>query len=239
VITYALRSAVIVLLTAGCSVAALLAKTLGGRETTASRIMCWWANVFIRLGGWSVRVEGMEHLPPGGALLVSNHQSLVDIPLLLFAFARPVRVLAKRELGKIPLLGKAMGVAGTLFIDRNDPKDAVRVFRNASARLSAGELVSFFPEGRRTTDGTIGEFKAGAFQLARMTGAPLVPVHIDGGFRALPRSARRFRPARLVVRVLPPLSSAERSGETKERIAEIVRERILSAVSDAAGEGRG
>ena len=238
-ILYALRSAVIVLLTAGCSAMASLANSLGGGEAAASRVMCWWGKTFIRLGGWAVRVDGMEHLPPGGAVLVSNHQSLIDIPLLLFAFRRPVRFLAKRELGKVPLLGNAMAVAGNLFIDRDDPRDAVRMLRNASARLSAGDLVSIFPEGRRTLDGTIGEFKPGAFQLARMSGAPVVPVYIDGGFRALPRGARRFRPARLAVRVLPPLSQEERAQGTKERIAEAVRERILSAASAAGGEGRG
>jgi 1-acyl-sn-glycerol-3-phosphate acyltransferase len=239
VILYALRSAVIEFLTAGCSVAALLADSLGWGEAAASRIMCWWGRVFIRLGGWSVRVEGMENLPPGGAVLVSNHQSLVDIPLLLFAFRRPVRFLAKRELVKIPLLGKAMTVAGALVIDRDDPRDVIRILRQASARLSAGELVSVFPEGRRTPDGAIGEFKPGAFYLAQMSGAPVVPVYIDGGFKALPKGARCFRPAHFTVRVLPPLLPEERAGATKERISELVRERIVAAASAVEGEGRG
>ncbi len=238
-ILYALRSAVIVLLTAGCSGAALLADSLGWGGAAASRIMCWWGKVFILLGGWSVRVDGMDHLPAGGAVLVSNHQSLVDIPLMLFAFRRPIRFLAKRELGKIPLLGKAMAVAGTIVIDRDDPRDVVRMLRKASDRLSAGDLVSIFPEGRRTPDGSIGDFKPGAFYLAQMSGAPVVPVHIDGGFRALPKGARRFRPAHLTVRVLPPLLPDERAGATKERIAEVVRGRIIEAASRGAGEGRG
>jgi len=176
-------------------------------------------------------VEGMETLPSGGAVLVSNHQSLVDIPLLLSAFPRPVRFLAKRELGEIPLFGKAMAAAGNIFIDRDDPRNAVQMLRNAAARLSDGQLLAVFPEGRRSRDGSVGEFKPGAFYLARKTGAPVVPVYIDGGFHALPKGALRFRPARLAVRVLPPLLAEEGAGGSMERIAEAARERILAAAS--------
>ncbi len=226
-----LRSAAVMALTGGASLAAFLAGSAGPGEPAASRVMGWWGKTFIRLGGWNVRVEGMETLPSGGAVLVSNHQSLVDIPLLLSAFPRPVRFLAKRELGEIPLFGKAMAAAGNIFIDRDDPRNAVQMLRNAAARLSDGQLLAVFPEGRRSRDGSVGEFKPGAFYLARKTGAPVVPVYIDGGFQALPKGALRFRPARLAVRVLPPLLAAEGAGGSMERIAEAARERILAAAS--------
>ena len=103
-----------------------------------------------------LHVEGMENLPSGGAILVANHQSIVDIPMLLSAFPRPVRFLAKRELGEIPLFGKAMAAAGNLFIDRDDPRDAVRMLRDVGARLRDGRLVVIFPEGTRSGDGSIG-----------------------------------------------------------------------------------
>jgi 1-acyl-sn-glycerol-3-phosphate acyltransferase len=179
------------------------------------------------LGGWTFRVEGAENLPSGGAVLVANHQSVVDIPMLLAAFPRPVRFLAKRELGEIPLLGKAMAAAGNLFIDREDPRDAVRMIREVGARLRDGGLVVVFPEGTRSIDGSIGEFRPGAFYVARKSGAPVVPVYIDGGYRAIPKGGFRVRAAELLVRVLPPLSPGERAGGAKERIAESVRERLI------------
>ena len=223
----ALRSLILILLTVGSSVAAILADRFlpGGRR--AERVMGWWGRTFVRRGGWKFRVEGLENLPPGGAVLVVNHQSIVDIPMLLTAFPRPVGFLAKRELGEIPLFGKAMAAAGNLFIDRDDPRDAVRMLREAGTRLRDGRLVVVFPEGTRSVDGSIGEFRPGAFYLAQKSGAPVVPVYIDGGYRALPKGSIRVRPAEFLVRVLPPLSSGEGAGGSKERIADAVRARLV------------
>lgn len=222
-----LRSLILILLTAGSSVAAILSDRLLPGGNRAERVMGWWGRAFVRLGGWTFRVEGMENLPSCGAVLVANHQSIVDIPMLLSAFQRPVRFLAKRELGEIPLFGKAMAAAGNLFIDRDDPRDAVRMLRDVGARLRDGRLVVVFPEGTRSGDGSIGEFRPGAFYLAQKSGAPVVPVYIDGGRLALPKGSLRVRPADLLVRVLPPLSPGERAGGSKEQIAESVRARIL------------
>lgn len=222
-----LRSLALILLTAGSSVASILADRLLPGANRAERVMGWWGRAFVRLGGWAFRVEGMENLPSCGAVLVANHQSIVDIPMLLSAFPRPVRFLAKRELGEIPLFGKAMAAAGNLFIDREDPRDAVRMLRDVGARLRDGQLVVVFPEGTRSMGGSIGEFRPGAFYLAQKSGAPVVPVYIDGGYRAIPKGSIRVRPAELLVRVLPSLSPGEGAGGSKEQIAAAVRGRIL------------
>ena len=233
----AMRSLILLLLTAGSSIAAFLADRILPGGNRAERVMGWWGRAFVRLGGWKLRVEGMENLPSGGAVLVANHQSAVDIPMLLSAFPRPVRFLAKRELGEIPLFGKAMAAAGNLFVDRDDPRDAVRMLREAGAQLRDGRLVVVFPEGTRSGDGSIGEFRPGAFWLAQKSGAPVVPVYIDGGCRALPKGALRVRPADLFVRVLPPLSPGEGAGGSKERIADAVRARILKESGRISMEG--
>jgi 1-acyl-sn-glycerol-3-phosphate acyltransferase len=222
-----LRSLILILFTAGSSVAAILADRLLPGGNSAERVMGWWGRIFVRLGGWTFRIEGMENLPIGGAVLVANHQSIVDIPMLLSAFPRPVRFLAKRELGEIPLFGKAMAAAGNLFIDRDDPRDAVRMLRDVGARLRDGRLVVVFPEGTRSGDGSIGEFRPGAFYLAQKSGAPVVPVFLDGGYRAIPKGGIRVRPAELLVRVLPPLSPGEGAGGSREQIAASLRARLI------------
>ncbi|MBI5576602.1 MAG: 1-acyl-sn-glycerol-3-phosphate acyltransferase [Deltaproteobacteria bacterium] len=205
-------------------------------ERGCSRLMDWWGRWFVRLGGWSVHAEGIDLLPEGGAILVSNHQSLVDIPLLITALNRGVGFLSKRELGRIPLFGKAMAYGGNLFIDRDDPRDALHLMRDAVRRIREGKPVVIFPEGTRSEDGTIGEFKPGAFYLAQKAGVPVVPVFIDGGRRALPKGSLLFRPAGLVVRVLPPLPPEAGSTFSRQEIAFEARRRILAA---AAVEERG
>ncbi len=234
-----LRAMILVLLTAGSSAAAFLAGRLLPGGNRAERVMRWWGRAFLRAGGWKLRVEGMESLPAGGSILVANHQSVLDIPMILSAFPRPVVFLAKRELGEIPLFGKAMAAAGNLFIDREDPRDAVRMLRETGARLRDGRLVAVFPEGTRSGDGTIGEFRPGAFYLARKSGAPVVPVYLDGGHRAIPKGSVRVRPALLLVRVLPPLSPEESAGGSKERIADAARRRILQESARTAATATG
>lgn len=212
-----------------CSLAAFLCGTVGRCDRGSARVMDWWGRWFIRLGGWRVRTEGLSMLPYGGAILVSNHQSLVDIPLFISCLPREVRFLAKRELGRIPLFGRAMAHAGNLFIDREDPRDAVLLMREAVRRIREGRLVVIFPEGTRSTDGSIGEFKTGAFYIAQKAGVPLLPVYIDGGRLALPKGSLRFRPAELVLRVLEPLPSGAAGSLSKTAIAEEARRRILRA----------
>lgn len=223
-----LKSLAILFLTVVSSLAAVAAGVFTGNDRISSGIMRWWGRTFIRIGGWKIRVEGLGHLPASGAILAANHQSLVDIPLFIAAIPREVRFLAKRELARVPLFGSAMAKAGNLFIDREDPRDAVHLVRDATERMGRGQIVVIFPEGTRSRDGSLGEFRPGAFYLARKTGAPLLPVLIDGGWKALPRGSLIFMPASLVVKVLPPVTANEGAAGLG-RMAEETRMRILSA----------
>ena len=116
--------------------------------------------------------------------------------------------------------------AGNLLVDRDEPREAVAAVREAVERIARGERIVVFPEGTRSADGSIGEFRPGAFFIARKSGARVFPVLIDGGARAMPRGALLVRPADMTVRVLPPVEPAAGS---REEIAEETRRRILSA----------
>ena len=227
-----LRSFAILLLTVGASLAAALTGWLTRSDRVPAAVMRWWGARFVRIGGWTVRVSGAERIPEGGVVLVANHQILVDIPLFLTAVPREIRFIAKRELGQIPLFGRAMAAAGNLFVDREDPRDAVHMIRQAGALLAKGRSVVVFPEGTRSDDGSIGEFRPGAFHIAWKTGFPLVPVYLAGGRRALPKGSLLFHPAELVVRVLPPILSAPGRPLSRDGMAEESRRRILSAKAE-------
>ncbi|GAB4363451.1 MAG: lysophospholipid acyltransferase family protein [Deltaproteobacteria bacterium] len=227
-----LRSCAILLLTLAASVASALAGAVTRNDRAAVRVMRWWGRWFLRIGGWPVRVLGGDRLPEGGVVLVANHQSLVDIPLCLAAFPREICFIAKRELGRIPLFGRAMRAAGNLFIDREDPRDAVHLVRQARGLLERGRAVVVFPEGTRSDDGSIGEFRPGAFHIAWKTGSPLVPVYLAGGRQALPKGSLLVQSAELVVRVLPPVSSGTDRPASRDAMALESRRSILAAKAE-------
>lgn len=230
-----LRTAAILLITVAASAAAWAGGVLSRSERWPAAVMRWWGRALVRAGGWTLRTDGGEHLPPGGAVVAANHGSYLDIPLLLAALPRDIKFVAKEELGRIPLFGRAMTLAGNLFVDRDDPRDAVRLVREASGRMRGGQLIVIFPEGTRSPDGTLGAFRPGAFFLAQKTGAPLVPVLIGGTAEALPRGRRIVRPAVLSARILPPVAGPGGASLSREEMAAETRRRL----AEARGEGSG
>jgi len=228
----ALRGLILLLLTAGSSVAAILADRLLPGGNRAERVMGWWGRAFVHLGGWPVRVEGMENLPSGGAVLVVNHQSVVDIPMLLSAFPRPVRFLAKRELGEIPLFGRRWRRRGT-----SSSIGTIRGTRSACSgrrgRSSAkGGWWSSSRKGPAAGTGRSGSSGRGPSTSRRSPGRRCPCLHrrrVPGG----PQGGISRAAAELLVRVLPPLSTGKGAGGSKERIAAAARARIL------AGRGNG
>jgi 1-acyl-sn-glycerol-3-phosphate acyltransferase len=227
-----LRTAGIGATTALAALVAIVAGAVTRSERIPARIMAWWGKRLVRLGGWKVRAEGLSHLPREGAVLVVNHQSLLDIPLLLSVLPGEIRFLAKRDLARIPLFGRAMLMAGNLLIDRDDPRDMLHLVREAAGRIRGGQSVVVFPEGTRSADGTIGEFKSGAFSIARKSDARVVPIYIDGIRRALPKGSLRIHPAEIGLMVLPPIDPKE--GLSRQGMADEARRRIAEAHRAAA-----
>lgn len=232
-----LRSAAILIQIVACSLATVVAGVVTRGERLPAALMRRWGRNLARLAGWQVAVSGLENLPPGGAVLVCNHQSLADIPLILSAVPGEVRFVAKKELRRIFLFGRALVAAGNLLVDRADRRDAVRMFREAAERLARGERIVLFAEGTRSADGAIGEFKAGASRIACAAGVPLVPVYIDGGRFALPKGSARILPARLTLRVLPPVPAPpEGDLRAQQEATRLAREAILAAQAEGADD---
>jgi len=146
-----------------------------------------------------LRYEGKANVPrTGPLLLVANHGSFIDPPLAGMGVPRFIAFLAKLGLSKHGVMRWWMRQVGVSLIDRSAPsKD---VLRRLSECLEAGEVVCMFPEGTRSDDGRIGPFRSGVELLVRRTGATVLPVGIDGSFRAFPRGANFPRPRRCTVR---------------------------------------
>jgi 1-acyl-sn-glycerol-3-phosphate acyltransferase len=168
-----------------------------------------------------IRHFGAFHIPPaGGVLVVANHQSYLDPVLVGMGSPRPMNYLARatlfrsrpfawliRSLNAIPIEREGLGLGGV--------KEAVR-------RLKRGEMVLVFPEGTRTTDGTISPFKPGFTALASRSGAAILPVAIKGAFQAWPRHCRLPRSERIIVAYGPPLLPEYIAGrEDRALVAEV------------------
>ncbi|HLF93889.1 MAG TPA: lysophospholipid acyltransferase family protein [Planctomycetota bacterium] len=152
----------------------------------------WWLfQALIRFGGrlfWRIRVIGAENVPKtGGVLIVSNHQSYLDPPLIGSYLQREMHFMARRTLFKNPLFGALIGRCNAFSIER-DTAD-VKGVRNAIDRLQRGNILLVFPEGTRTRDGTVGRMKAGIGMLAERAAVPIVPVLIEGAYEVWPKGA--------------------------------------------------
>lgn len=183
---------------------------------------------------WRLEVRGAGNVPrKGGAILASNHQSFLDVFLLGAASPRQVRYLARRTLWDSRVLGAWMTAVGAIPIDRERPgKDALRGVLDTAR---GGAVLGLFPEGTRTRDGCVGELRGGIGFLARKAGVPVVPVLIEGAWRAWPRGQWLPGPGRVCVTVGRPVLYDE-SWEDREAAADI-RRRLL-ALRDGTDEPR-
>ncbi|MGI6656499.1 MAG: lysophospholipid acyltransferase family protein [Desulfobulbus sp.] len=187
----------------------------------------FWGRVLCRLAGVRVRVEGLEHLEPGQTyVFAGNHSSQYDIFAFQGYFPYDFRWLAKKELFRIPLFGRAMHMIGYIAIDRGHGRQALKSLDAAARRIAMGNSVLVFPEGTRSADGRVQPFKAGAVLLALKAQTPLVPLGFNGTHEVLPRGAWIPRGGEIVIRIGEPVPTTQYTGAHKQELAA----RLQSAV---------
>jgi 1-acyl-sn-glycerol-3-phosphate acyltransferase len=203
--------------------AALFAPVRRGHWVT--HIMRLWVWLIFRTCGITAEVEGLEHLAGlGSFILISNHQSLLDILAILHWIPRETRFLAKREIMRAPLFGYAMAHSGNIVIDRNS---GGRAIRRALERVSDGYSICVFAEGHRHNDDQVHEFSDGAAWLAIATRQPCVPLAISGTAALMPSGAKFVHPGMQIRLALgAPIVTMELRGKDR---AELTR-RLETAV---------
>lgn len=206
-----------------------------GRDRTLFQLLAYrtaqatFRVIFILQGGF--RTSGMENVPDrGAALLVSNHMSFWDVFVLGIGIRRPLNFVARSSLFT-PMLGPLIRTFCTFPIKRDG--FGSQGFKETLRRLRAGSIVTFFPEGTRSPDGTLQELKPGIAALATRARVPIVPAGIVGTFEAWPRHRKFPRPHRLGLHVGPPISPEELDGLSPEAATDRIRQAIRQAI-DAA-----
>ena len=221
-----------VLATLAAALAVLCLRPARTDSAATEGIVRWWAAVWLRAAGARVVVRGLEHVRPGTAyVVVSNHQSNLDPMVHLATLPLSLRVLAKREMFRIWLLGPAMRAIGMIEVDRDSP-DLGQIDQAADRDLAAGHSLLVYPEGTTSPDATIGEFKDGAFIIAVTSQVPVLPVTLDGTGRIWPPGRTAIHGGQVRVVIGSPLPT---SGLTQHDVAALrdqAREVIRSAHRD-------
>jgi 1-acyl-sn-glycerol-3-phosphate acyltransferase len=212
----------LLVVTLGLGIPAILAGLVDRRGDLSWRLARWWGR-FV-LWAWGVRVVVAGEEPPRGPVIyAANHGSVLDIPVLFAHLPGSFRIVHKRSLYLIPLIGLYLYCSGHVGIDRSKAFRARKSLERAAQRIAGGTSVAMFPEGTRSADGSVGPFKKGSFVLAIQAGVPVVPVSLAGVKRVAPRGLLRLRPGELAMTLHPPVSTTGRGLEEAGVLAEQVR----------------
>ncbi len=191
-----------------------------------------WARVLMWAAGAKMHVEGLENIDPHRAyIVVSNHQSLMDIPALVAALPLHLTIVAKKELFRIPILAQGMRGFGILEIDRSNREKAIETMKRA-ARIVRDKKISIlvFPEGTRT-NGKLYPFKKGPFMLALDANLPILPVSVIGTYEISPqRSLMIHSGEQVIVRVHSPIDIDGYSVATRDDLIDITHDLIESGI---------
>ena len=200
-------------------------------ERRAQGVARAWGRSLLRLLGVAVEVRGQP--APGAAVYASNHVGALDIPILFGWLPADFRVIFKRALALVPMVGWFLTAAGHLPIDRRNAFHARRSLGRAAARLRAGVSVAAFPEGTRRGARGLGRFKRGTFVLAIEAHVPVVPVSLSGVAERMPRGLLSFNPGPVRLSLHEPVPTAGRAAEQAESLAEEVRARVARGLEEA------
>ena len=167
---------------------------------------------------------------------MANHSSLIDIPALFACLPYQFRIMAKKELFYVPFMGWHLWTAGNFPIDRSDPRKTAKSLRGVIDGVRGGKSLAVFPEGTRTPDGRLQEFKQGAFKIAVRAGVPIVPVSIRGTFKLLPKTTLAPRPGRVDVVIGKPIDTREYSEKNLSKLIARTRAAIQANMEAASHE---
>jgi 1-acyl-sn-glycerol-3-phosphate acyltransferase len=191
----------------------------------------YWAGVrgvmfFVRAVGVRVRIAGTERIPSGTCLFVANHTSTADAPAVVGAIPRRIAILLKQSLFRYPIVGQAFHLAHFIPVDRSKQESAIASLEKAIEAMRGGQSFLIYPEGTRSPDGRLQEFKKGAVVMAIKAGVPIVPIACSGAHRVMRKRSLEIRPGEILVEFLAPIDASQYTFEEREKLNAVVHDAL-------------
>src|SRR5215831_9753443 len=182
-----------------------------------------------RLAGARVKLVGLDKIDLSGTyIFMSNHVSNLDPPILCPLIPGRTSILAKKEIWRIPILGKALDLAEIVPVEREKREAAIQSIRRAGEVMRHGINMTLYPEGTRSRDGRLLPFKKGPFHLAAETGFPIVPITILGTYEMMPKGQAFVKSGTVTLVFHPPIDPKQYA--SREELMQAVREAINSGL---------
>src|SRR6476469_6881504 len=182
-----------------------------------------------RIAGARIKLVGLDKIDTTGTYIyMSNHVSNLDPPILVPLITGRTSVLAKKEIWRIPILGKALDLAEIVPVERSNRDSAINSIRRAGEVMRHHINMTIFPEGTRSPDGRLMPFKKGPFHLAAETGFPIVPITILGTYEMMPKGSSLIRSGTATLVFHPPIDPKQFA--SREVLVQAVRDAINSAL---------
>jgi 1-acyl-sn-glycerol-3-phosphate acyltransferase len=194
----------------------------------------FWASLYTWFNPvWPVTIEGRAHIERGTTyVMISNHQSLLDI-LVLFRLFTHFKWVSKIENFRVPFIGWNMSLNRYIKLRRGDRQSVIQMLFECEQTLKQGSSVMFFPEGTRSVDGKLRAFKPGAFELAKRAGVPILPIVLQGTGNALPKRGFVLQGRHPIqIRVLPPLPYASFADKPAAQLTDEMRALYLRELDE-------
>jgi 1-acyl-sn-glycerol-3-phosphate acyltransferase len=204
---------------------------LFGHENLLYPFAKFGCRIWLWVSGARIHVSGLDNLDAKQTyLFTANHQSNIDPPLLFAYLGHDVGVLAKKELTKFPVLKQGFPLVHVIPIDRSNREAAIESTRRGATKMQQGHSLLVYPEGTRTVDGRLKEFKKGVFLMALQAGVPIVPVVVNDTRLVMRRGETKCYVHDVFVEILPPISSQGYTEKTLPDLIAQVRQPILERV---------
>lgn len=207
------------------------------RYRAARWVSRWWSRGMLSITGAQYKVEGLEHIDGRGPyIIMSNHRSHVDTPLLIEGLPFLFGFIVKKELMKIPMFAAGMRGIGCVAVSRSGAKKDYSVLDDVAGQVAGGKNILIFPEGSRSPTESFLPFKKGGAVLAIKAGVPVLPVAVSGTNRIIPARETTITPGRLLLRIGKPIPTKGLDLDARDSLIQEVKESIEALYEPGYGQ---